>query len=118
MEFLNSIYIAAKKDYLQDTNVELLSETHGGEDVGIWSRGPMSHLFHANHEQSYIGHVMMYASCVGPNQDHCKGEKIPPDCPTGGATGAASTNNVKTMVYLLIIYIIYPLSNSCECMYL
>jgi len=33
--------------------------------VAIYARGPMSHLFHGVHEQSYIAHVMAYASCVG-----------------------------------------------------
>ena len=46
-------------------------ETHGGEDVAIYATGPMSHLFHGVHEQSYIAHVMAYASCVGPNTQHC-----------------------------------------------
>ena len=53
-------------------------ETHGGEDVAIYARGPMSHLFHGVQEQNYIAHVLGYASCVGPNQGHCSnnGEKI------------------------------------------
>ncbi|XP_076447099.1 alkaline phosphatase-like [Babylonia areolata] len=46
-------------------------ETHGGEDVGIYATGPMAHLFHGVHEQSYIAHVMAYAACVGPNTAHC-----------------------------------------------
>ena len=33
--------------------------------------GPMSHLFHAVHEQSYIAHVMMYAACVGDYRQAC-----------------------------------------------
>ena len=45
------------------------SETHGGEDVAIYARGPMSHLIHGVHEQSYIAHVMAYASCVGAYSD-------------------------------------------------
>ena len=41
------------------------TETHGGDNVGIWSRGPMSHLLSGVHEQNDIAHVMAYASCVG-----------------------------------------------------
>ncbi|XP_064642696.1 alkaline phosphatase, tissue-nonspecific isozyme-like [Lineus longissimus] len=57
--------------YKQQAAVPLGSETHGGEDVTIYAQGPMSHLFHGVHEQHYIAHVMGYAACVGPNQDHC-----------------------------------------------
>ena len=28
------------------------SETHAGEDVGIYAGGPMAHLFHSTHEQA------------------------------------------------------------------
>ena len=28
--------------------------------------GPMAHLFHRVHEQTYVAHVMGYASCVNP----------------------------------------------------
>ena len=49
------------------------SETHGGDDVGIFAIGPFAHLFHSVHEQSYIGHVMAYSSCLGPykSDKHC-----------------------------------------------
>ena len=43
----------------------LSTETHAAEDVAIYAQGPMAHLFHATHEQSYIAYVMAYASCVG-----------------------------------------------------
>ena len=46
-------------------------ETHGGEDVAVYARGPMSHLFHGVQEQNYIAHAMAYASCVGSNKKHC-----------------------------------------------
>ncbi|KAK3105350.1 hypothetical protein FSP39_023195 [Pinctada imbricata] len=53
----------------QDTAFPLDSETHGGEDVGIFARGPFSHLFHGVREQNYIAHVMAFASCVGRYKD-------------------------------------------------
>lgn len=55
--------------FVHPADVKLDSETHGGEDVAIFSRGPMSHLFHTSHDQSYIGHVMMYAACLGDYAD-------------------------------------------------
>ncbi|KAI0233362.1 Alkaline phosphatase, tissue-nonspecific isozyme [Lamellibrachia satsuma] len=57
--------------FVQDAGVPRHSESHGGEDVAIYARGPMSHLFYGVHEQNYIAHVMEYASCVGTNRDHC-----------------------------------------------
>ncbi|KAG0711114.1 Alkaline phosphatase, tissue-nonspecific isozyme [Chionoecetes opilio] len=45
------------------------SETHGGEDVAVYANGPMAHLFHRVHEQSYVAHVMGYAACIGPYSD-------------------------------------------------
>ena len=50
------------------------SETHGGSDVGIFSAGPMSHLFHTTHEQTHIANVMAYSACIGPyaDEDRCK----------------------------------------------
>ncbi|XP_071535397.1 alkaline phosphatase-like [Panulirus ornatus] len=46
-------------------------ETHGGEDVAVFAIGPMSHLFHRVHEQTYVAHVMGYAACIGPYKDDC-----------------------------------------------
>ena len=53
-------------------------ETHGGDDVAIFARGPMAHLFHTTHEQNFIAHVMAYSACIGPyaNDDNCKGGLI------------------------------------------
>lgn len=47
----------------------LVSETHGGEDVAIMAKGPMAHLFHGVQEQSYIAHVMAFASCLEPYKE-------------------------------------------------
>ncbi|KAK9401480.1 intestinal-type alkaline phosphatase [Crotalus adamanteus] len=52
--------------YHQQAAVPLVSETHGGEDVAIMAKGPMAHLFHGVQEQSYIAHVMAYASGLEP----------------------------------------------------
>jgi len=63
------------KEYIQQSAVPKDSATHAGEDVMIFARGPMSHLYHGVHEQSYIPHVVRYASCVGDNTDHCAREQ-------------------------------------------
>ena len=42
------------------------SETHGGEDVGVWASGPMSHLFRGSYDQTTIPITMAYILQVGP----------------------------------------------------
>ncbi|XP_049979096.1 intestinal-type alkaline phosphatase 1-like [Alexandromys fortis] len=55
--------------YRQQTAVPLSSETHGGEDVAIFARGPQAHLVHGVQEQNYIAHVMAFAGCLEPYTD-------------------------------------------------
>ena len=55
--------------YKQPSAQPIGSETHGGDDVGIWAIGPMSHLVHGVHQQSYIAHVMAYSACIGPHDN-------------------------------------------------
>uniref|UniRef100_A0A096M6R2 alkaline phosphatase n=1 Tax=Poecilia formosa TaxID=48698 RepID=A0A096M6R2_POEFO len=61
--------ISSTNNYKQQTTVPLSSETHGIEDVAIFAKGPMSHLFHGVQEQNYIPHVMAYAACIEPYED-------------------------------------------------
>ncbi|XP_077988600.1 alkaline phosphatase-like [Glandiceps talaboti] len=67
---------------ITDTNTELpiyvsqalvgkISASHAGEDVAIFSDGPMAHLIHGVHEQSYVCHVMEYAACIGNYSNRC-----------------------------------------------
>lgn len=43
------------------------SETHGGDDVAVYARGPWSHLFTGNYEQNYIPIAEAYAAGIGPS---------------------------------------------------
>lgn len=61
----------AHNNYQAQSAVPLRHETHGGEDVAVFAKGPMAHLLHGVHEQNYIPHVMAYAACIGANLDHC-----------------------------------------------
>lgn len=61
-----SLSLSDKTGYVQQSAVPLSSETHGAEDVAIFAKGPMSHLFHGVQEQSYIAHAMAYAACIEP----------------------------------------------------
>ncbi|KAL7732502.1 hypothetical protein ACLKA6_019145 [Drosophila palustris] len=49
----------------------LESETHGGEDVGVFASGPWAHLFTGVYEQNTIPHLLAYAACVGDGQKAC-----------------------------------------------
>ena len=48
-------------DYMQQSLIPRRSETHGGQDVGIYASGPQAYLFGGVVEQNYIFHVMDYA---------------------------------------------------------
>jgi len=56
----------ADPDYVQEAAVPLRSETHSGEDVPVYARGPGSRLFHGVREQDFIYHAMLEA--LGWNQ--------------------------------------------------
>lgn len=46
--------------------VPLESETHGGDDVGVFASGPYAHYFSGNYEQTNIPALMAYAADIGP----------------------------------------------------
>jgi len=48
--------------YHQEALIPLESETHSGEDVGIFATGPGAHLVSGVHEQNVIFHIMNYAA--------------------------------------------------------
>ncbi|NXL55045.1 PPBT protein, partial [Podilymbus podiceps] len=67
----------AHANYQAQSAVPLRQETHGGEDVAVFARGPMAHLLHGVHEQNYIPHAMAYAACIGSNRAHCNAAARP-----------------------------------------
>ena len=72
----------------------LSSETHGGDDVAIFARGPQAHLVHGVQEQNYIAHVMAFAACLEPYTD----------CglaPPAGRSSAVSPGYISTLLCLL-----------------
>ena len=67
-----------KPNYRQEAAVVLNSETHGGEDVPIYSSGPMSFLFTGTVEQSYVAHAMAYSACIGAYKtEECRNNRGP-----------------------------------------
>ncbi|KAL4698128.1 hypothetical protein H8957_000934 [Semnopithecus entellus] len=53
-------------EYRQQSAVPLDEETHAGEDVAVFARGPQAHLVHGVQEQSFVAHVMAFAACLEP----------------------------------------------------
>jgi alkaline phosphatase len=49
-------------DFLQETGIPLASETHGGEDVGVWALGPGSDAVRGSIEQNAIFHILLQAT--------------------------------------------------------
>lgn len=49
-------------DYLQEALFPTRSETHGGDDVGIWARGPGSSAVRGSVEQNTIFHFLLQAT--------------------------------------------------------
>uniref|UniRef100_A0A2K5U524 Alkaline phosphatase n=1 Tax=Macaca fascicularis TaxID=9541 RepID=A0A2K5U524_MACFA len=49
-------------EYRQQAAVPLDEETHAGEDVAVFARGPQAHLVHGVQEQSFVAHVMAFAA--------------------------------------------------------
>uniref|UniRef100_A0AAY4EXR9 Alkaline phosphatase n=1 Tax=Denticeps clupeoides TaxID=299321 RepID=A0AAY4EXR9_9TELE len=82
------------EEYMQQTAVPLDAETHGGEDVAIYAKGPMAHLFHGVKEQNYIAHAMAYAACLEPYTD----------CPPHPHSSRGMSHSVaKPVLYLLLL---------------
>ena len=48
-------------DYLQQSLLPMSSETHSGEDVAVYAKGPWAHLVDGTIEQNVIFHVMNHA---------------------------------------------------------
>ncbi len=72
-------------DYLQESVLPLANETHGGEDVGIWARGPGSDAVRGSVEQNAIFHFMVQATpkmrerlCAAKL---CNGDGVPVELP-------------------------------------
>ncbi len=49
-------------DYLQESTVPMSNESHGGEDVGVWARGPGSDAVRGTIEQNVIYHLLVQAT--------------------------------------------------------
>lgn len=57
---------ARSADYRQQSLVPLESETHGGEDVAVYGKGPWADLLGGTMEQHWLFHVMKHAMMAEP----------------------------------------------------
>lgn len=57
--------------FMYPASIPVDSETHGGDDVGVFASGPYAHYFSGVFEQSYIPHLMGYAACIGNGPKAC-----------------------------------------------
>uniref|UniRef100_A0AAR2K8P8 alkaline phosphatase n=1 Tax=Pygocentrus nattereri TaxID=42514 RepID=A0AAR2K8P8_PYGNA len=87
--------------FSQQSAVPLSSETHGSEDVAIFAKGPMSHLFHGVQEQSYIAHAMAYAGCIDPYTD-CALELAPEPTPYPNHASSVQLSLVTLLLLALL----------------
>ncbi|TZF91060.1 alkaline phosphatase [Lysobacter lacus] len=52
----------AAPSYMQESIMPMASETHGGDDVGIWARGPGSQAVRGSLEENAIFHILLQAT--------------------------------------------------------
>ncbi|XP_012514782.1 PREDICTED: intestinal-type alkaline phosphatase [Propithecus coquereli] len=90
--------------YQQQAAVPLSSETHGGEDVAVFARGPQAHLVHGVQEQSFIAHVMAFAACLEPytDCDLAPPADVPHSAHAGPAAGPLSLPLLAGTLLLLV----------------
>ncbi|CAH1725914.1 unnamed protein product [Aphis gossypii] len=90
-------------DFEYPSLVDRQSDTHGGDDVMVFARGPMSHLFTGNYEQNQIALGMAMAAGISTN---------PP-------TSSTSTSNVVRLQFagqtILIISMLISLMRIVKC---
>lgn len=81
-------------DFMQEALVPMKSESHGGDDVGIWSRGPGSHALRGTLEQNVIYHVIVQATPVLRARlceaGTCNADGVPVDLPDPARFNKAS----------------------------
>jgi alkaline phosphatase len=72
-------------DYMQEALIPMSAETHGGEDVGVWARGPGAAAFRGALEENSLFHVMLQATprlrAVLCTRKDCNAQGIPVELP-------------------------------------
>lgn len=60
--------------HVHHSAVPMPESRHGGEDVALYSDGPFAHLFQGLVDQTFVAHVISFASCTGNynTSSHCE----------------------------------------------
>lgn len=73
-------------DYMQESPIPFKSESHGGDDVAIFARGPGAQAFHGELEQNVIFHIVAQSAPRIRAQlcalGSCNADKVPVTVPT------------------------------------
>lgn len=94
---LTVIFFLGDVSYAYPGLVPLDSETHGGEDVAVFTLGPWQHLFTASYEQNLIPHLMAHAMCLAEDQHkNCR-------APRKGMPSSAVNVKSGALVFLSIL---------------
>ncbi|KAI8439708.1 hypothetical protein MSG28_013402 [Choristoneura fumiferana] len=79
-------------------DVPLDSETHGGDDVAVFARGPQQQLFTGLYEQSQLPHLMAHAACLGPAAALRAECSAPAPAPSTGAAAPPAAAGVALLL--------------------
>lgn len=98
---LENLSSQQRKDplYMHQSLIPMEDAVHGGEDVGVFSRGPNAFLLQRTFEQSYIAYAISYAACIGPVSH------MNPSC--SGKNNQANTGDklkVNNVIFLILLY--------------
>ncbi|XP_075168363.1 alkaline phosphatase-like [Haematobia irritans] len=66
--------ISQDPDFTYPSQIPSSQGTHAGDDVGVYARGPHSHLFRGVMQQHTIPHLMAYAACIGNGPTLCNSQ--------------------------------------------
>ncbi|KAJ9597588.1 hypothetical protein L9F63_011552 [Diploptera punctata] len=92
--------------YKQFSGRYVNKETHAGEDVPVYSRGPQANLFSGVFEQHYIAHAICYIACIGPHTTYCNYNKHPASRAVSSATyNSSPLLFIFSPTLLLLMYI-------------
>lgn len=89
-------FFLEKVDFEYPSLVDIPNETHGGDDVMVFARGPMSHLFTGNYEQNLIALGMAMAADISTS---------PPT--SDSASGAIASFNVAGQTILAVLLLVF-----------
>jgi alkaline phosphatase len=87
-------------------------ETHAGEDVPVYSRGPHANLLSGVFEQNYIAHVICYSACIGPHATYCDVTSFP-KFNVHKINSAATISSTCTYYIVLVLLLLEKITRNC-----